>query len=81
MALAQGEEAEEVAAGGVFRFAQKAVVALALGLSLSIGGQFSFPCCLNRSPLSLKYTRRARTHCDQMSATLMLMLVLQLLCS
>ncbi|KAG0628773.1 hypothetical protein M758_1G052100 [Ceratodon purpureus] len=37
MALAHGEEVEG-AAGGVFRLAQKTVVALALGLSLSIGG-------------------------------------------
>lgn len=43
MALAHGEEVEG-AAGGGFRLAQKTVVALALGLSLSIGGQFSFPC-------------------------------------
>ena len=53
MALAHGEEVEG-AAGGVFRLAQKTVVALALGLSLSIGGQFSFPGCLTRSPLPSK---------------------------
>ena len=43
MALARSEEVEGCDARGVLRFAQKTVVALALGLSLSIGGQFFVP--------------------------------------
>lgn len=57
--LAQGgEEVVEScrdSAGNVFCFAQKAVVALALGLSLTIGGLFSFY-HLNRSYLGERRT-------------------------
>lgn len=55
MALAHGdgEEVEGCDSRDILRFAQKTVVALALGLSLSIGGQFSFPLYLKWSPLPL----------------------------